>query len=60
MCSGYSQAYAIKSCNKYHWGKVLINNQSENLGSHKNKSRMTRQRLCIKHTQIKARRPKLN
>ena len=59
MCNGCSLAYAIKSCNKWHWGTVFINSEKENVRSLKNKPRIIRQRLCIKHTQIKARQPKL-
>ena len=50
-------AYAIKSCNKCHLGKVVFNSQNENVGSLKNEARI---RLCIKLTRIKARQPKLS
>ena len=60
MYNGCSLAYAIKSCNKCHWGTVFINSEKENVGSLKNKPKMIRKRLCIKRTQFKARQPKLS
>ena len=48
-CSGCSPAYAIKSCNKCHWGKVVFNSKNENVGSLTNISRMIRPRALNIH-----------
>ena len=42
-------------------GKVVFNSRmNENVGSINSESRMYRQCLCIKHTQVKARQPRLS